>query len=182
MPTWPSIEAFQREVETLDRKMNGELSRATRDMAERAEKIAVEEARGDLGGDSAFSGWDDGSRDLANLQIKKLGNRPAHLVYPTRKSGGPWKVAEQGRNQGDVRGRGGAQIFIGPSIDQKSGETFRTKTGKVRLTRRRRKGHWNGYTSGKRTASRAAKRFDKEAEEIGEKSFRTALSKHFDVT
>lgn len=182
MPTWQSIEAYQREIDKLARTMNRELQQATREMAEKAERISVQEASRDLGGDSRFSGWS--GRDLADLQIKRGrgAKSTAHWLFPTRKSGGPWKVAERGRNRGDVRGRGGVQIFIGPSIDRKTGETFRTKTGKVRMTRTRRSSRWSGYTSGKLTASRAADRFGKEADKIGEKRFRQALAKHFDVT
>lgn len=184
MPTWQSVEAFNREIDKLDRTLNRELQNATREMAENARKVALSEARSDLGGDTQFSGWR--GRDLSDLVIKRgrrVGvNDTSHWMFPTRKSGGPWKVAEQGRNQGDVRGRGGSQIFIGPSIDKTTGETFRTKTGKVRMTRRRRSAKWSGYTKGKRTASNAADRFDRDSERIAEKRFRTALTKHFDVS
>ena len=183
MPTWSDPAAFARELQTLSRTMNRDLQAATREMAERAERIAVAEASADLGGDSSFSGWT--GRDLADLRIKQ-GRRQgvndnSHWLFPTRKSGGPWKVAELGRNQGNATGRGGVAIFSGPSIDRMTGATFRTKTGKVRMTRSRRSGRWNGYTSGKGTASRAAGKFEAEADKIGDRRFRRALSKHFTV-
>jgi hypothetical protein len=183
MPTWPDAASFARELQTLSRTLNRDLQAATREMAEKAEKVARAEAASDLGGDTQFSGWS--GRDLGDLVIKrgrKEGvNDTSHWLFPTRKSGGPWKVAETGRNQGNATGRGGSAIFSGPSIDRKTGATFRTKTGKVRMTRTRRSGRWNGYTAGKGTASRAAGRFEAEADRIGERRFRTALSKHFTV-
>ena len=182
MPTFPSIEAFQREVDNLGRSLNRELRNATREMAENAERVWGSTARLDLGGDMQFSGWS--GRHLDDLQIKqgRGANSMSHWMFPTRKSGGPIKVLDQGRNRGDVRGRGGVEIFIGPSIDRKTGETFRTKTGKVRMTRTRRSSRWSGYTDGKGTVGRAAAKFGGDAERIGEKHFRSALSKHFDVT
>lgn len=182
MPTWSSIKAYQREIDQLGRRLNQDLVAATREMAENAERVWSATARPDLGGDMQFSGWS--SRHLDDLRIKRGrgANSMSHWLFPTRKSGGPIKVLDQGRNRGDVRGRGGVEIFIGPSIDRSSGETFRTKTGKVRMTRTRRSSKWSGYTSGKGTVDRAVSKFDKDAERIADKRFRTALSKHFDVT
>lgn len=183
MPTWTSAAAFLSDVEKAKREIERDEALAiTKEMAERHAAISVEESQRDLGGDSRFSGWV--GRDLADLQIKQKrgGGSPGHWVFPTRKSGGPWKVVEKGRNQGDVRGRGGVEIFIGPSIDRKSGETFRTKKGNVRLTSYRRSGRWNGYTSGKGTASRAIARIEREAPDIAERGLVKGLRKRFDVS
>lgn len=182
MPTWPNAAAFAADLERVQREINREDSlEATLAMAKFAEETLTSEASRDLGGDTRFSGWR--GRDLADLRIKQARRRGnGHWIFPTRKSGGPWKVAEQGRNQGDVRGRGGSEIFIGPSINRETGETFRTKKGNVRRTSYRRTAKWSGYTRGKKTASRAIPKIEREAERIAEKAIRDGLSKRFDVS
>ena len=185
MPTFSSFAAFGQELRAAERDLStSEGRRVTREMAEEAEKIAVAEARKDLGGDAKFSGWD--GRDLADLRIKRGrkggANDTSHWLFPTRKSGGPWKVAEIGRNKGNATGRGGAEIFVGPSINRQTGETFRTKTGKVRMTRSRKSGRWNGYTAGKGTASRADSVMQSRLPKVAQAGVKKALRKRFDVT
>lgn len=171
MPTWQSVEAFNREIDRLDRTLNRELQNATREMAENARRVALSEARSDLGGDTRFSGWS--GRDLSDLVIKRgrrVGvNDTSHWMFPTRKSGGPWKVAEYGRN---------TTTLIGPTVRESSvGISGRRKRAGRRSFKR-----WNGITAGKGTASNAADRFNRDSERIAEKRFRTALTKHFDVS
>lgn len=180
MSNWPDAAAFARELDTLARKMNRELENATREMAEKARDISEQEAARDLGGDTRFSGWD--GRDLSDLVIKRNRRSDGHWIFPTRKSGGPWKVAQQGRNKGNVVDRRGVAQFLGPGVNRKTGLTSFTKAGNVRKVRAFQSKRWNGHTAGKGTADRASDRFEAEAEKIGEKRFRTALSKHFDVT
>lgn len=184
MATFSSPEAWVRAAEAMERDLKREALAITRKMAEQGEKIAVEEASKDLGGNSSFSGWKGGARDLANLQIKpkRSPGSAAHFLFPTRKSGGPWKVAEQGRNIGEVR-RGGIALAQGPGVNKKTGLTSYTKTGKVRVTRSRKRGGWNGYTPAFRTASRAAARFSgRQVTDIAEDETRKVIGQRFDVT
>ena len=180
VPTWTDAAAFAREVDTLARKMNRELMDATEAMAKRARDISIQEASRDLGGDSRFSGWS--GRDLADMRVKRGYKSGGHWLFPTKKSGGPWKVAQQGRNMGNATGRGGVAQFLGPGVNRKTGLTSFTKAGNVRKVRAFQGKRWNGHTPAFGTADRASDRFEAEAEKIGEKRFRTALSKHFDVT
>lgn len=175
MPTWQSIDAFQRDVSSLSREMDRELSKATRRMVERAERIAGEEARRDLGGDSRFSGWTPGP-DLSDLRIKSF--KPnAHIIYPTRSSAGGWTTATVGRNKGNAPG------YSGPGINRRTGLTSRTKAGNVRKVRTfNSRTRWNGYTAGKGTADRAVDRMESDSEKIADVEFRRSLSKRFDVT
>ena len=100
-------------------------------------KMAKDEARkaasADLGGDPKFSGW------APELTTRYDIVRPGVLSFkPSRRSAGPWTVAEIGRNQ-----------TAGPSLRSSS----LTPTG-----RRRRPGavrRWNGVTQGKNTATEA---------------------------
>lgn len=171
-------------LEDLRRSLaDAEKRRITRVLAEHYERILIAEARRDAGHDAAFSGWKTPSREvraLDNLQLKEL-RSGAHGVWPTRRSGGPWKVITQGRNQGGATGRGGAALFLGPSIDQATGETFRTASGNVRITRRRRRSKWSGYTAGKGTGRRAVSRMNRDAPTIANTEAVTVLRRHFEL-
>jgi hypothetical protein len=109
-------------------------------------RAAVSDARSavppDLGGDHRFSGW-----PRAELDVKFSHHRTpgAVTVHPTRRGSGPWRVAEEGRNQNK---------FQGPSINVRTGETYRTKKGAISRRRHRRR-RWNGTTEGKDTWSDA---------------------------
>ena len=99
-------------------------------------KMAKDEARkaasADLGGDPKFSGW------APELSTRYDIVRPGVLSFhPSRRSAGPWTVAEFGRNQS-----------AGPSLRSSS----LTPTGRRRKAKARR---WNGVTAGKNTASDA---------------------------
>lgn len=145
---------------------------ATRKMAEEAEKVAMAEARRDLGGDAAFSGWRRGKPIPLDLQIKQVGQ--GALLMPTRSSAGPWTVAQRGRNNTNASG------FSGPGVNRKTGLTSRTKSGALRKVRTNKRKRWNGNTRGKNTAARAVGKFDPMAEKIADKAMRTATRKHFD--
>ena len=182
MPTFSSFGAFARELDQLEHELRREEGlRITRKQAEAARKIATAAARRDLGGNSRFSGW--AGRDLADLRVKQLrGNKVGHILAPTRKSGGPWKVAEQGRNKGTATGRGGKAIFFGPGINRETGETARTKSGAVRKVRRFKAKRWNGYTAGKGTASDAISAMERVLPKVAEDGVTKVTRKHFDVT
>ena len=111
-------------------------------------KMAKDEAKkaasADLGGDPKFSGW----APTLDTRYDIVG--PGRLSFkPSRRSAGPWTVAEIGRNQGNASG------FAGPSINRRTGLTSFTKSGAVRRSRGARARRWNGVTQGKNTASDA---------------------------
>lgn len=171
MPTFPSFEAFGREVSALERDLMTEaVRRGTWEMAEEAQKIARDVASEDLGGDPKFSGW---APEL-DTRIKRA--RDSAVLMPTRRSAGPWTVAERGRNQGDVGS------FFGPGVNRRTGRTSRTKSGNVRKVRTSRAKRWNGYTYGKNTATEAVDRMDRLLPKIMEREARRVTKRHFDVT
>jgi hypothetical protein len=112
-----------------------------------AKAQAVVAASADLGGDAKFSGW-----------APKLDTRydivgPGRISFhPSKRSAGPWTVAQDGRNNS------GASGFAGPGINAKTGASALTKTGKVRSRKAKR---WNGTTKGKNTATSTLKMIDK---------------------
>jgi hypothetical protein len=164
MPTWSSMSAFSADLSKLARELEREEARRiTREMAEKAQRIATAAASADLGGDPKFSGW----APVLDTQIKS-GRDSSHLLTPTRTGAGPWTVAEQGRNRGKVGGR-----LAGPSLGGPRS---------VRGVRRARGRRWNGYTQGKGTASDAVARMERELPPIAERQVRRVIVKRFDVT
>lgn len=165
MPTFPSIEAFQRELAKLERNLESKRRDMGRTIAEAAKPEGYRAAAADLGGDPKFSGW----RPWLELQVRSKPYGAA--IMPTRNSAGPWTVAQFGRN-----------TMAGPRtrIDRRTGNTRQLKRGGVSIVRSRRR--WNGVTAGKGTADDARERFEKVAERVGEKEFRLVLKRHFDVS
>lgn len=131
-----------------------------------AKADAAKAARADLGGDGAFSGW----KPLMPLQAKFQFHQDGKGITVSRepRSAGPWRVAEQGRNQGNASG------FSGPGLNTKTGVTSRTKSGALR-TRARKGRRWNGTTQGKNTWSDAAAVMAKEAPKTLDKLNRKAV-------
>jgi hypothetical protein len=100
-----------------------------------AKDEATSAASADLGGDPKFSGW------APTLDTRyDIVRRGAILLKPSRRSAGPWTVAEYGRNN------------MGPTLSQSSTAQRFTPTGKVSRQRVKR---WNGRTAGKSTATKA---------------------------
>lgn len=171
MPTWKSLDAFARELVGVEADLTGpEKARVTMAQAKAAQKIATQAASRDLGGDPKFSGW---APPLDTVTRSTRDNNA--LLIPTRRSAGPWTVAEYGRNKGNPSG------FQGPGINIRTGLTARTKSGAVRKVRARRARRWNGYTAGKNTASDAKAEMDRALPKIADKAVRLALRKRFDV-
>ena len=106
-------------------------------------------------GDQSMSGWRRGKP--INLETKASFSSQANTVtiHRTRESAGPWRVAEEGRNQGNASG------FSGPGINRRTGLTARTKSGAVRKVRAVKARRWNGTTRGKDTWSDARALMDK---------------------
>ena len=111
--------------------------------------------RADAGGDLMLSGWPRATFDV-DLGIKA----GAMGVRPTPRSGGPMRVLESGRNQGNARG------FSGPGINVKTGVTSRTKGGALRKVRARKGRRWNGYTRGKNTWTDATELMQSTVDEL----------------
>lgn len=172
MPTWPSIEAFERELTKVERRLERERRDMGMAVAEAAKPEGYRAAAEDLGGDPKFSGW----RPWLELQVKP--KNYGAVILPTRQSAGPWTVAQFGRNQGN----GGGGAFFGPGANRRTGTTRRRKDGSVAKVRAFKARRWNGRTAGKGTADDARKRFERIAEVVGEKEFKLVLKRHFDVS
>jgi len=171
MPNFQSLAHLGREVEAAGRDLEREARTSIAlSMAKAGQKIARVEASRDLGGDPKFSGW----RPRLATVVKRT--RDGAVLTPTRRSAGPWTVAELGRNKGNAKG------FQGPGVSRKTGLTSRTKKGNIRKVRAVKSKRWNGYTAGKGTATRAGDRMDKELPPIAEKASRKVLLRRFDVS
>jgi len=121
-----------------------------------AKDEAMKAASADLGGDPKFSGWSpklDTRYDIVGPN--------AISFHPTRRSAGPWSVAEYGRNSA------AGPRMTGPRL---------TQTGRVSKRRMKR---WNGRTAGKNTATEALAEIDKQVPKIVEKRVGRAISKLF---
>lgn len=107
---------------------------------------AAAAARRDLGGDGKFSGW-----PKASLEARYSDHRDGLgvTIHRAPRSAGPWRVADQGRNQGNATG------FSGPGVNPRTGRTARGARGMVRTVQPRRGRRWNGRTVGKNTWSDA---------------------------
>lgn len=170
MPQWSSFGEFGREIGQFERDAVRSAKRSAVVMAERAQQIARSEASSDLGGDPKFSGW---APELDTIVRPK---KDGAVLLPTRSSAGPWTVAEFGRNQG------GTSVFLGPGINRTSGLTSRTKSGGIRKVRTFKAKRWNGYTQGKGTGSRAARKMERELPRLAELAHKLAIRRHFDST
>jgi hypothetical protein len=100
-------------------------------------------ANADLGGDNKFSGW---ARAPLDTESKYLGDGQMY-VGPTKKGGGPWTVAQSGRNSNGIMG---LKTNRSGQLVRRGGTRVRKKDG-VRVDKWRRT-TWNGTTAGKGTA------------------------------
>ena len=126
-------------------------------------KMAKDEARNaasaDLGGDPKFSGW------APELVTRYDIVGPGRVSFkPTRRSAGPWTVAQYGRNQ-----------MSGPSLrtSSVSAKTGRRKRAGVRFRR------WNGQTAGKGTADTALAQIEAKVPKIVGERVGRAIRKSF---
>lgn len=111
-----------------------------------AQQDHLKAARADLGGDNKFSGW---ARAPLNTELDQAKlNAGQVTVRPTGRARGPYRVAESGRGASGATGG-----FQGPSINRKTGTTFRTKKrGNVSMRQSgARVKRWSGTTAGKNT-------------------------------
>ena len=141
---------FMREFE--DQKLKAIAQKAGME----SKKLAERAASADLGGDPKFSGW------APTLDTRFDHLDPGKISFkPSRRSAGPWTVAEFGRNQA------AGPRMVGPRL---------TKTGKVSKARQKR---YNGQTDGKGTASDALKLIDAKIPQVVEKEVVTAIRRFF---
>lgn len=138
------------------------------DIGKMAKREAERAASADLGGDPKFSGWSP----TLDTRYDIVG--PGRLSFhPSKRSAGPWTVAESGRNQGNASG------FAGPSINRNTGLTSLTKSGAVRRTRGARARKWNGRTQGKQTASDALAAIEPKVPKLVDSHVGRAIRKTF---
>lgn len=165
MPTFPSVEAFNRALTQLERDVERRRRDIGRAVAEKAKPEGYRAAAQDLGGDPKFSGW------APWLELQVRSKEYGAAIIPTRRSAGPWTVAQFGRN-----------TMAGPRtrIDRRTGNTRQLKRGGVSIVRGRKR--WNGVTPGKGTADDARERFERVAERVADKEFGLVLRRHFDVS
>lgn len=162
MPSWPSLAAFGAELGGLSRDFtDDEVRRITMAQGREGEQIAAKQARSDLGGDGAFSGWNRGNPIPLDTHLRN-GRNGATLLLP--KFPGGWTVAEFGRNS-----KAGPRL-VGPRL---------TRTGRVSRARQRR---YNGVTRGKDTASQAKVEMDRKLPKVADRAVVKVMRKRFDVT
>ncbi len=169
MPTF-TPQSYITAVEKLNRDLQS--AQIALALAKRGQQIAEQVASGDLGGDPKFSGW----APVLETQVRPSREKFGAVMLPTKVSAGPWTVAEQGRNMGET----GA--VLGPGVNRRTGLTSRTKSGGLRKVRTSRGRRWNGYTDGKRTASKAVARIEAETKVLAATLARRAVAKTFDVS
>lgn len=150
-----SFASFGRRVERFTAELSDDAQ--LHEIGRMAKVEAEKAASADLGGDPKFSGWSarlDNRYDIVG---------PGKLSFhPTRRSAGPWTVAQYGRNQSS-----------GPSLRLSSiGVTGRRKrAGAMR--------RWNGQTSGKGTADDALAMIEPKVVKVVDQRIGRAISKTF---
>jgi hypothetical protein len=140
--------SFARKVDQFGKALEDDaISHALGKMA-KAE--AAKAASADLGGDPKFSGW----APALDTRYDIVG--PGRISFhPSKRSAGPWTVAQEGRNSA-----------AGPSIG-----------GKGRGGKRKR---YNGRTRGKGTSDDALRAIAREAPKVADKEVAKAVRKFFD--
>jgi hypothetical protein len=124
---------------------------------EAAKKEAEKAASADLGGDPKFSGW------APELVTRYDVIRPGRISFhPTRRSAGPWTVAEFGRNSTE------GPRMTGPRL---------TKTGRISKARVKR---YNGRTPAFHTATEALDLIEKRMPHVVNDEVGHVLRKFFD--
>jgi hypothetical protein len=139
--------SFAGKVDRLQKDLaDDKLSHALGKMA-KAE--ATKAASADLGGDPKFSGW----APTLDTRYDIVG--PGRISFhPSRRSAGPWRVADEGRNSA-----------AGPSIGSKG------RGGKRK--------RYNGRTKGKNTATDALQAIEREAPKVADKQVSDAVRRLF---
>ncbi len=157
MPTDRSFGEFAARLDRFDRSFDGPgLRKLLTSIGEAGQREATAAASADLGGDPKFSGW------APTLDTKyRITGATMVQFQPSRRSAGPWTVAEFGRHS-----QAGPRM-AGPRL---------TKTGRVSRARVRR---WNGRTEGKQTATKAIARIEGRVGGLCEKHVKQSIRKAF---
>lgn len=161
--TITSTAEFVKRINAVGKAMDPKLlEKRLGSLGSKLKPIGPLTAQADLGPDSAFSGWRNAGIPL-QLAYKVDGGML--LMHRSRRSAGPWRVAEEGRNQGNA---GGGMAF-GPGIlrsgsnagttafrTRKNGDFILDREGRrqVKKVRAFKAKRWNGYTRGKGTWSK----------------------------
>ena len=126
------------------------------DIGKMAKAEAKKAASADLGGDPKVSGW----APTLDTRYDIVG--PGKLSFhPSKRSAGPWTVAQVGRNQ-----------TAGPSLRSSS----MTRTGRKRKAKARR---YNGQTKGKDTATDALRAIEPKVPKLIDSHIGRAIRKVF---
>jgi hypothetical protein len=149
-----SFQSFNRRVVRFQKELSDDA--LLHEIGKMAKAEAKAAASADLGGDPKFSGW----APVLDTRYDIVGEGRLSF-HPSRRSAGPWTVAELGRNQ-----------TAGPSLRSSS----LTPTGRNRRARARR---WNGQTRGKQTASDALAAIEPKVPKIVERRIGRAIRKSF---
>ena len=156
--------AFDRELQLLAKEIEGKRKRdVLQPIADEALKIVSAEISGDLT-QSDFSGWRRGKPIKLEAQSKFLRDNSV-IIQPTKGSGGPFTVLNDGRNSTQ-----------GPRLRSSS----LTPTGRKRSAGSIRR--WNGVTRGKGTSEAAVAKIEAAAPRATELGLRRVMSRRFDVT
>lgn len=149
-----SLASFNLKLGSLERDVSGATHRARLARLGVLSRADINAAvRADLG-DMSMSGWSRGNPHEIAGASRVISDHEVEML-PGRRAGGPMRVLEDGRNQGNARG------FAGPGIGR-TGETARTQSGKVRKVRSRASRQWNGTTKPKHTWTEATERLQRE--------------------
>lgn len=157
--------SFGRKLDVFADGLRGpEMRKVMTQVGRMAQRAAERAASADLGGDPKFSGW----KPPLDTRVVHVGEGRIR-IQPTGPSAGPWTVAESGRHpQG---------AFQGPSINQRTGATSRTRTGRIAARRPGRARRYNGETRGKGTATKATAAMERETPPIFERAVNQAIRK-----
>jgi len=139
--------SLDKKLDIFARELSGKPAKARVEAVARSLAPLVEKAaQGDLG-DNSMSGWRRGN-PIAITGVVRVDTKDV-AIEPGKRAKGPMRVLETGRHFGESGG------FQGPGVNRKTGETARTKAGKVRKVRARKSSRWNGHTQPRGTWTKA---------------------------
>ena len=139
---------LNRKIGKLTEELSGTAGRKRLERVARKAVKEVDAAVKSTLGDDSMSGWKRGNPLPVRGMVEMT---PVVAIVPARRSRGPMRVLESGRNMGNAGG------MAGPGVSA-DGTTRRNKNGSVRKTRTRKAKRWNGTTSGKGTWTDAQQR------------------------
>lgn len=173
------LDKFARRVDKMAKELtDGTQLRRTAKAAGMVAKPEVRSISGPatLGGDFAFSHWRDKAGELMPLEVAFSLHKAdgGVTIHRARMSAGPWRVANDGRNQGD------SGMLAGPGIIRtgaNAGTTRRRKNGSVAKVREFKTRKWSGTTSGKGSWDQYEKLVIPKVRAVIEKETRAALAR-----